>query len=217
MVKKFVVTRPNYDLITSYLHDFSKGIIKAIKATKDIHITNLEGHEATRVNLEKAINNEDPRLLFLNGHGDKRTVTGHKNEPILDEENVRLTKKRIVYALSCDSLEELGPKAVKNGAEAYIGYKASFMLVRDPTRTGSPNKDKNALPFRRACTTMINALIFGKSVETAIELTKKEYRNSIRSYGTSEDDPFGDAPLIRFALSWNLEFLDMCGNPKAAF
>ena len=39
----------------------------------------------------------------------------------------------------------------------------------------------------------------------------------IKSYGTSEDDPYGDTPLIRFALAWDLEFLDMKGNPDAVF
>lgn len=64
---------------------------------------------------------------------------------------------------------------------------------------------------------LIDALVFGIPVQEAIEKTKEEYRHSIRSYGTSEDDPYGDVPLIRFALAWNLEFLDMCGDPTATF
>ncbi len=217
MVKQFLITRPNHDIITSYLHDFSKEIVRTVKGAQDIHITNLEGPNATRVKLEKALSKEKPKLVFLNGHGDRKKVAGHKDEIILDNKNVDLTKNKIIYSLSCDSLTDLGEISVKKGANAYIGYNASFMLVRDPSREGTPSKDKNALPFKKICVTMINSLVFGMSAETSIEKTKEEYRKLIRSYGTSEDDPYGDTPLIRFALAWNLEFLDMHGDPNAAF
>lgn len=217
MAKKFLITRPKHDLITSYLHDFSKEIVETVKATRDIHVTDLEGAKAIRDNLEKSLVKEEPGLVFLNGHGDRKRVAGHEDEIILDEKNIKLGKDKIIYALSCDSLEELGEIAVEKGAKAYIGYKARFMIVRDPSRDCSPAKDKNALPFKRACSALINSLVFGSTVSQAIERTKNEYIHSIRSYGTSEDDPYGDVPLIRFALSWNLEFLDMCGNPTASF
>jgi hypothetical protein len=217
MVKQFLVTRPNHEVITEYLHDFSKGIVKTIKETRDIHITDLEGHEATRTNLERFLIKNNPGLVFLNGHGDRKRVAGHQDKIILDEKNIKLTKDKIVYALSCDSLEDLGEIAVDNGAKAYIGYKAKFMFIRDPSRVGTPHTDKNALPFKRACVALINSLVFGNAVSEAIQCTKKEYIDSIRSYGTSEDDPYGDTPLIRFALAWDLEFLDMHGDSSACF
>ena len=217
MVKNFLITRPTHDLITSYLHDFSKEIIQTIKGTNDIHVTDLEGAKATRLKIEECINKENPGLVFLNGHGDKNRVAGHKGEIVLDRKNIDLTKNKIIYALSCDSLEGLGPIAINKGANAYVGYNARFMLVRDPSRAANPGKDKNALPFKRACCKLINALVFGMPISEAIARTKEEYRHSIKSYGTSEDDPYGDTPLIRFALAWNLEFLDMCGNPGAVF
>lgn len=217
MVKKFLITRPTHDLITAYLHDFSKEIVKIVKETKDIHVTDLEGPNAVREKLEKYLIKEEPGLVFLNGHGDRKRVAGHEDEIILDEKNIELGKDKIIYALSCDSLEELGEIAFEKGAKAYIGYKARFMIVRDPSRECSPSKDKNALPFKRACSALINSLVFGSTVSQAIEHTKNEYIHSIKSYCISEDDPYGDVPLIRFALSWNLEFLDMCGDPNASF
>jgi len=214
MVKKILITRPNYDLMTSYLYEFSKEIIKTTKESPDFHVTSLEGPNATRINFENSMIKEQPSLVFLNGHGDKKQVAEQNDEIILDEKDINLTKGKIVYALSCDSLEDLGDKAIEKNAKAYIGYEAKFMIVQDLTRT--PAKDKNALPFKRACCTLINALIFGMPVGDAIERTKEEYRHSIRSYGTSEDDPYGDTPLIRFALAWNLEFLGMKGDEEAS-
>ena len=217
MVKKFLITRPRHDISTSYLHDFSKEIVKTIKETKEIHVTDLEDSKAIRINVERCLAKENPGLVFLNGHGDKKRVAGHNDDIILDEKNIEFTKNKIVYALACDSLDGLGPIAVRKGARAYIGYKASFMIVRDPTREGTPSKDKNALPFKKACCTLINSLVLGKSVGETIKITKEEYMRLIRSYGTSEDDPYGDAPLIRFALAWDMEFLDSCGDYDAYF
>lgn len=217
MVKKFLITRPRWDVMTSYLYDFSGSVTKLVKKTKGIHITSIEHSKVNRINFENIIMKENPSLIFLNGHGDKKEVAGHENEIILDKKNIKLTKNKIVYALACDSLEELGKIAVKEGAETYIGYKASFMIVRDPSKESTPSKDKNAFPFKKACNILISSLVFGNTVKRSIELTKKEYIHSIKSYGTSKDDPYGDVPLIRFALAWNLEFLGFEGNPDASF
>lgn len=217
MAKRCLITRPHHDVPTAYLHDFSKELIKTVKATDDIHITDLEGPDANRANFEKSIIQEKPGLVFLNGHGGRKTVTGHKNEVILDKNNVAHTADKIVCALSCDSLEDLGQMAVTEGAKAYVGYKARFMLFKDPSRSSAPDKDKSALPFKRAYFALVSALVFGNTVRKAVELTKKEYLHSIKSYGTSDDDPYGDTPLIRFALAWNMEFLDAHGDLNAVF
>ena len=215
MTKKFLITRPNYDLETSYLHDFSKEIVAKAHGDKNIHITDLENNNANRDKLEKSIAKESPGLVFLNGHGDEESVCGHDYEVILDKNNVGLTKDKIVYALACDSLSELGKTAIEKGAKAYIGYRAKFMCARDPSRSSSPSKDKNALPFKKACFVLIDSLIFsGNTVSEAIELTKASYRDSIKSYSNSEDY-YGDPPLIGFALTWDLVFLDMEGDLSA--
>ena len=217
MVKKFLITRPRHDIVTSYLHDFSKEVVKKLKRDSTIHITELEGEKANRIKLEKCLVKESPGLVFLNGHGDIGLVAGHNDEIILDSRNIHLTKNMIIYSLACNSLVDLGTIAVEIGTSAYIGYRDRFMLVRDPSREGTPAKDKNALPFKKVCSVLINSLVSGTPVSRSIELTKGEYRKLIRSYGTSEDDPYGDTPLIRLALAWDLEFLDMQGNPMASF
>ena len=43
MAKRFLITRPTHDVITSYLHDFSNEIVKTVKGARDIHVTDLEG------------------------------------------------------------------------------------------------------------------------------------------------------------------------------
>ncbi len=107
MTKKLLVTRPHHDINTEYLHSFAKDILKLVRKTRDIHITDLEGDKATRNQVERCLIRENPGLMFLNGHGDKLTVCGHKDEPILNKKNISLTKGKIVYALAWD-LEFLG-------------------------------------------------------------------------------------------------------------
>src|SRR3989338_7102441 len=150
MVKHFLITRPNHDKETSYLHSFAKGIISIAKNTPNIHVTDLEGKDANRANFEKSIQKINPRLIFLNGHGTAEQVWGYKNQCLLDLTNIDLGQDKIIYALACDSLAVLGDVAIKKGASAYIGYSDQFMCAFDPSRSASPHKDKNAAPFRRA-------------------------------------------------------------------
>lgn len=217
MAKTLLITHPRHDTITSYLYDFSQSVIQTLKAGGGVHIALLEQNAVTRERFEFTVSKEEPQMIFLNGHGARDCVAGFRDEIILDKHNVSLMKGRIVYALACDSLAELGRMAVEAGSRAYIGYFAEFMLVHDPSREATPSKDRNALPFRQACVTMLNSLVFGNTVEEAILKTKQKYQQLIQSYGTSADDPFGDMPLIRFALAWNLEFLEMEGDPSATF
>ncbi len=65
MVKKFLITRLTHDIITSYLHDFSKEIVKTVKGLEDIHITNLESSKVTRANVEQYLKKENSKLVFL--------------------------------------------------------------------------------------------------------------------------------------------------------
>lgn len=65
MAKKSLTTRPKHDIITSYLHDFSKEIVRTVKGAPDIHVTDLEGTDATRKNLENCLSKEKPKLVFL--------------------------------------------------------------------------------------------------------------------------------------------------------
>ena len=215
MAKCFLVTRPNYDAATSYLHHFAKDAI-TISKRLGMHVNDLEGRNATRLNLENGMVKENPGLVFLNGHGDKATVWGYKDEVILDAKNISLAKGKIVYSLACDSLAGLGDISISQGIKAYIGYMENFMLVANPTRHASPSKDNNALPFKAACTKLIESLLAGSKAGDAIDITKREYIRLIKSLGTSEDS-YGDVSLVRFALAWNLEFLDMKGNPDASF
>ncbi|MDO8656757.1 MAG: hypothetical protein Q7K45_05965 [Nanoarchaeota archaeon] len=217
MVKQFLITRPRHDKETSYLHSFSKAIVQIVKENRAIRLTELDGLKANRKEVESSLSTTDQTLAFFNGHGDEETIYGHDDEPILDRDNVQLMDKKIVYALACSSLVGLGKLAIQNGARTYIGYRDEFMWVGDPSASAIPDKDKNAAPFRKVCHILIHSLVRGMPTGKSLEKTKAEYKKLIRTYGTSEDDPFGDVAAIGFALSWDLTCLDMIGDANASF
>jgi len=219
MVKKILFTRPCHDLETEYLHCFSEKLIKEIKLIGEYNPINLEDGDATRKNFEKAMRKSNPRLVVLNGHGTKDSICGHDDEVIVDEDNIDLFDSKIVYAIVCDSLNGIGLDATtRGGADAFIGYESEFMIIIDPTHTATPKKDKNSEPFRQVYVKLIIALVSGLSVEESIEKTKELIRKLIREYGTyGIRDKYGDAPLIRMALFWDLYFLNAHGNLDTVF
>ena len=199
---------------TACLHYFSEKLIKSINEVGEYKIINLEKERATKENFEKCLTKTKPRLLVLNGHGFKCAVCGHMGEIILHEDNISVLGSKITYAVACDSSEELGEKAVSKGkADAYIGYEANFMVVIDPTRSSTPSKDKNLKVFIKPYMALVLSLISGLNVGEAVNNTKKALKDLIREYGVyGIRDKYGDAPLIRFALYWDLTFLKGYGD-----
>lgn len=193
--------------------------MKEIRALGEHKTINLEGSNAIRKELEKALVKGNTRLVVFNGHGTKEYIYGHNDEIILDESNTGLLKSKIIYAVACDSLRELGENAVKQGgADSFIGYESQFMIVIDPTRTTAPDKDRNAKPFEQVYVMFVIALLSGLSVEDSIEKTKELIRKLIREYGVfGIRDKYGDAPLIRWALFWDLYFLSAHGDLDTVF
>ena len=211
-----LITRPNHDIPTGYLHAISGELKDKIEDTGDFSIIELEVSKVTRINSEKALEKSNPRLIVLNGHGSYNKVYG-QHEVILDENNIQKLQSKIVYAVVCDSSLELGEFAVENGkAEAYIGYEAYFMIIIEPSRSTTPLKDNNFKPFREIYVMLVLSLLSGFNVAESVEKTKMHIKSLIKDYGVlGIRDKFGDAPLIRLGLFWDLYFLKYHGNPYA--
>ncbi len=216
--KTILITRPLHDKPTQYLHYLSGELKRLIAAVGECSIIDLEETKATRDKFEKALDKSNPRLIILNGHGDTESVMG-KNETILDEGNIAKLRSKIIYAVVCDSSHHLGQLATnRGGADAYIGYSSQYMIVIDPARSATPSKDKNIKPFEEVYASTVISLVSGMTVGEAIEKTVAQTKRLIRDYGVlGIRDTFGDAPLIRFALYWNLYFLKVHGSSDAVF
>lgn len=167
MNKILLITRPNHDPGTNYLFYWSAAVIDTAKE-KGITVLDLDKNKAIKKNFDSYIKRNDPKLIFLNGHGDQENVTGFDNEPLITKnKDENLLLKRIIYARSCDAATQLGDSAVKNGALAFIGYKRSFRLGYSPTSITRPLQDKVAELFLTPSNLIPISILKGNSVEHA--------------------------------------------------
>jgi len=214
MTKRLLITRPNHDVILSYIHFWNNDVIQLAK-DKGFQVKDLEGKQADKEILEEYLEKQQPVLIFLNGHGNSTTICGHDNKPLVDvEQNVKLLKSSIVHALSCNSSEILGEAAVKAGAGAYLGYTLPFSIVTDKSSECKPGKDRLAELFKEPALEAPKNLVKGRTVGEAYAKAKKRYKEAILSFSLS-NSPL-EAEYIRFALFSNMQAFDLKCNDSDA-
>ena len=170
---EMLITRPEHDKTTHYLSNWSKEIIN-IAEGKNIKVFDLNREKAIRTNVEVRLRKLSCNLTFFNGHGDFNVITGHNNEPIIiGGENENLLKSKIVYAISCKSAKELGPRSVNAGAVSYTGFDDDFIFVYEPENISRPLHDNTAKLFLEPSQLFMKSLIKGNSVREGMDKTKK--------------------------------------------
>ena len=170
---EMLITRPEHDKTTHYLSNWSKEIID-IAEDKNIKVFDLNREKAIRTNVEVRLRKLSCNLTFFNGHGDFNVITGHNNEPIIiGGENEGLLKSKIVYAISCKSAKELGPRRVNAGAVSYTGFDDDFIFVYEPENISRPLHDNTAKLFLEPSQLFMKSLIKGNSVREGMDKTKK--------------------------------------------
>ncbi len=164
MNKILLITRPNHDPGTNYLYYWSSLVIDMAEE-KGINVLDLDKNKATKKNFDSYLKRHNPKLIFLNGHGDQENITGFDNEPLLTKnKDENLLDKRIIYARCCDAAVQLGDAAVKNGALAFIGYKRSYRLGHSPSSITRPLQDKIAELFLTPSNLVAISILKGNSV-----------------------------------------------------
>lgn len=183
---KLMITRPNHDTLTFYLHEWSEEIIDFAES-KGIDVIDLEGEDASKENFESYIESSNPSLIVFNGHGSDVEICGHDDKPLLKkDENEDKTEGKIFYARTCHAGGELGKICVREeNAEAFIGYKEAFVLTRDPNLSANPKEDSFARPILNASNAVPNSLIKGKSARKAFEKSQKKYKEMMRKVTTN--------------------------------
>jgi hypothetical protein len=88
-------------------------------------VTDLDANNATRANIENALNNVKPHLVIHYDHGSSLTLWGQKGNALeagLDDSNIALASGKMVSTVSCNSASGLGPSSITKGVISYIGY-----------------------------------------------------------------------------------------------
>ncbi|MEK7597161.1 MAG: hypothetical protein AAB441_00775 [Patescibacteria group bacterium] len=175
-LKSILITRPNHDLITTYLYYWSQPIIKEAM-TKNIQTFDLSGKKANRSLLTSYIEKHNPIFIHFNGHGSNSLIAGYDNEILIEaNKNDKLLAQKIIYALSCDSAKILGYSCIKNGALVFIGYKRKYILAYDIKSYTRPLKDKLAKLFLEPSNLVTISILKGNTVGNAFQKSQDSMR-----------------------------------------
>lgn len=203
-----LVTRPNYDLTTRYISAWAESVIDFAKK-QSIHLFDLAGEKAKQDIFKSMIKKNNPDIVFLNGHGSEKMVTGQDQEIIIESGvNENLLKGKITYALSCKSAKVLGVESVKNGATAYIGYKDDFIFQYSKDKISKPKNDKTVALFLEPSNQIVISLLKGHKAIDAEKRGKNAFLKNIRKLITSQT-PQDDGTNLRY-LVWDMQNLVCC-------
>ena len=206
-----IIIRTKHDTPTEYLFVWTRSIISEAEQ-KGFNVYKIEGSKVNFKNFEKRIKKIKPSFVFFNGHGTKSSLWDNNKEEFINLESSHLLKETVTYARACNSLVELGAKAVKKGCEAFVGYKKKFWIPRWHKTTCRPLKDLAAKPVLECSNLVASQLLKGKTVKEAIEKSHEQTDKEIVDLIYSQE-PFASPALA--ALIHNNSALDFKGNSSA--
>lgn len=178
-MSRMIITRPEHDAGTRYLSRWSEEIIEEAKK-KGIEVIDLQREKAIRREFEGRVKKFNPEFVLMNGHGSEKSVTGHDNEPLVDQnDNAAILHNRITYAVSCDSAAELGEAVAREKDTAYIGYKKSFIFNINRNYLHKPTSDGRAAQFLEASNQVSLSLLKGHSAQEASRRSRDMFRKAI--------------------------------------
>ncbi len=215
MNRILLITRPDHETTTRYLSVWSGKIIE-LADKKNIQVLDLKRKKANVKELQSRISKMKPLLVIFNGHGDDDCVTGYENKILVKVgDNEQLLESKIVYAVSCRSAVELGPKSIKAGALVYIGYTGDFIFCHDACKISRPLSDKIVKLFLEPSNQIAVSLIKGNTSRESSERSKKFFLRNIQKLLSSEA-PDGSAQYAKF-LFWNMKYQICLGDQDARF
>ena len=180
MNRALLVTRPNHDLTTNYLFCWSLFVIKKAKE-KGFQILDLEGRKANKKNFDSYIKKHRPTLVFFNGHGSKKVISGYNNEILIKaDKDEGLLLEKVIYARSCDSAEELGRKCVRKGTVAFVGYRKKYFFAYSQLKITKPQQDETAKLFLEPSNLIPISLFKGNTVGNSFKKSQNGMRRNFR-------------------------------------
>lgn len=214
MNRILLITRPNYDATTHYLFSWCKRIIE-LAEKKNIQVLDLSNKKANKKELESRITKMNPSLIFFNGHGNSGYITGHGSKILVKvDDNENILKSKIVYALSCRSARELGPKSVKAGALTYLGYREDFIFCYNIHKIAHPLHDRIARLFLEPSNQVSVSLIKRNTSIKSYKNSKRFFFRNIQKLLSSEASPESNQ-FAKF-LWWDMKNLVCLGEQESS-
>ncbi|MBI2431061.1 MAG: hypothetical protein HYV39_03540 [Candidatus Levybacteria bacterium] len=214
MSKAILITRPDHDLITTYLFQWSEHVIH-LANKKNIKVLDLSGKRANEKTFTSYMIKNEPVLVFFNGHGNEDVITGYNNEPLVAvNKNEKLLEKKIVYARSCNAAENLGELCIKNKTLVFIGYKKKYTICYSHASVSHPLQDDIAKLFITPSNLVPMSFLKGNTAKDAYRKSQESmarnfsYMLSTRAISAQKDA----APYL-----WiNKKYQVLLGDPNAS-
>lgn len=176
--KAILITRPNHDLVTTYISAWAKLVLNESEK-RGIPGLDLAYKKANRVTFESYTLKNQPRLIFLNGHGSEDFITGFNNEVLISSGSANLLRGKIIYARSCDAGAKLGSQLIKGGVFCFIGYKQGFVVGYSEEYWTRSLQDKVARLFLEPSNLVPISFLKGNS---AIDAYRKSQSASFKNF-----------------------------------
>ena len=206
-----IVIRTKHDWLTEYLYNYTE-ILISFAEERGFKVQKIEGLDIKFKHIEKRIRETKPRCIVFNGHGTTTSLCDNSKNEFINLDNAHVFKEIIAFVRACNALKELGPKAVKEGCTAFIGYKNRFWLAKKQGMESRPLSDPIAKPIIDASNVVVIGLLKGHSVEESVNKSHQLTENLFIDLLFS-NDPYARVSLK--PLLQNNQSLGFEGNPLA--
>ena len=195
-----LVVRPKFDLATDY-GNYYMGLAVA---QARMQVRDLSGPDATKLNIDAALNEVDPILCYWLGHGNVDTYTVQNQEVYMQvcSGDEKLSGRNVIL-LSCSCGVYLGPDMASKGALAVHAWVVDFTWVAD-----GPPPDPKAQGFFEA----VNELWFAHNegqLPTVAHTRSLAVWDRWIDYWVVSDDPY--ASLVVQHLVHNRDGMRLFG------
>ena len=131
-----VVFATNHDGATRSSHWIALRTHERLATEVKIRLTLLEGHGATRQELERTMTSEVEGLAFF-GHGTPHGLYAN-GMTVLDSQNLSIVRGSWVHAFACRAGIELAAQATAAGAICFVGYQCGLLIEWEPEDIPEP-------------------------------------------------------------------------------
>lgn len=218
MSRIILATNPANDVMTDYIDAWHNEVVKLAKKQSDTIIFELNREQSNKEELLQLIEEKNPQLVILNGHGSYNSVFGFDGSILIkSNEDEKILTKRIIHSLACSAGKVLGPSCIKIGALAYIGYKEDFKIAYLGNNTTRRDKfnDPLATLFLEPAFEAAFSLIKGSTAKEAFNNSQNKYLENL-NLTIARNNP-GLNTVVAPVLYHNLTNQVCLGDGKAFF
>ena len=179
-------SRPDFDEGTAYLFQWCERLISKARE-KGYNVVDVKGKDVTAKSVLGRLRALRPRLVCLNGHGDKTMYCGHEFEPVITLQTADSLNGTTTFVRACNCLDGLGEKAIEGGCSAFVGYSIEFIIPIQNEFAATPLKDPIAKPVLEASNEVMESLLDGKTPKEAVEASHRLAREHVRQIMYSKE------------------------------